>query len=106
MGASPVFVGSGTNRNGAAKGHARMRRSAHARARRTTYLLGHLAAQNLRWASAMYADGRRRGQSAATAYRRIARSLLRILNALVRDQQPHDDDRYVTALKAKGVPWA
>ncbi len=106
MGACPVFVGSGTRADGSPKGHARMRRSANYRARRTMYLLGFISTRHLTWAAAMYADGRRRGQSAATAYRRIARSLLRILTAMVRNQQPYDEARYVAALKAKGVAWA
>jgi hypothetical protein len=54
----------------------------------------------------MYVDARARGQTAATAYRRIARSLLRILTAVVRTGEPYDDARYVASLKAKGVPWA
>ena len=106
MGAAPVFVGSGTLPNGKPKGRAIIRRSAGHRARRATYLMGRLAQQNLRWAAAMYADGRARGQSAATAYRRIARSLLRILTAVVRNNEPYDDGRYVAALKANGVRWA
>ena len=84
MGACPVFKGSGTTTRGVAKGHASMRRAAHPRARRATYLIGRLAQQRLRWAAAMYAHGRAHGQNAATAYRRIARSLLRILTAMLR----------------------
>lgn len=106
LGASPVFSGSGETRDGRPKGHSRMRRAAHYRARRATYLLGRLAQQHLRWATAMYNDGRARGQSAATAYRRIARSLLRILTAMVRAAKPYDEDRYIEALKKNGVAWA
>lgn len=106
LGAAPVFMGSGKHRNGEPKGRAVMRRAANSRARRGSYLLGRLAQQNLQWAAAMYADGRARGQSAATAYRRIARSLLRILTAMIRTGQPYDEARYVQALKAKGVSWA
>jgi len=106
LGASPVFRGSGTTKEGRKKGYVQMRRATHHRARRGTYLLGRLAQQNLRWAKAMYADARQHGQSAATAYRRIARSLLRILTAMLRDGIPYDDERYTAALRAKGVPWA
>lgn len=106
LGASPVFVGSARNQKGQAKGHARLRRSAPAGARRTTYLLGRLASMHLRWGAAMYADGRARGQKPATAYRRIARSLLRILTACVRNGTPYDEDRYIAILKTKGVPCA
>lgn len=108
MGASPVFVGSGELKGqpGKKKGRAKMRRAANSRARRTTYLLGRLASQQLDWAAAMYRDGRARGQNAATVYRRISRSLLRILTAMVRTNTPYDNDRYVRALQANGVRWA
>lgn len=106
LGASPVFRGSAKDKKGRPKGHAAMRRAAPPRARATTYLLGRCAALELAWAGAMYADGRSRGQGPGTAYRRIARALLRILTALHRTGERYDDARYVAALKAKGVPWA
>jgi hypothetical protein len=106
LGASPVFRGSGETKQGRKKGHVRMRRATHHRARRGTYLLGRLAQQRLSWAKAMFKDALQRGQSAATAYRRIARSLLRILTAMVRDGIPYDEERYNAVLRAKGVPWA
>ena len=106
MGACPVFGGSGSDKHGKPKGKVWMRRACSSRARRTVYLLGRLAAQHLRWAAAMYADGVARGQSAATAYRRVARSLLRILTAMVRDGTPYDEERYIAILKSKGLPWA
>jgi len=83
-----------------------MRRAAPSRARRATYLIGRLATQRLGWAAAMYEDARSRGQSAATAFRRVARCVLRIQTAMMRTGQPYDDGRYVAALKAKGVRWA
>ena len=106
MGASPVFVGSGRRRDGKPKGVVRMRLAVSSRARRMTYLLGRLASQRLPWARAMYADAKRRGQKSAAAYRRIARSVLRIQTAMLRRGEDYDDARYVAALKAKGVPWA
>jgi len=54
----------------------------------------------------MYAAGRKRGLSAGTAFRRVSRSLLRILTAMLRDGQVYDEARYVRALQAKGVHWA
>jgi transposase len=106
LGACPVFVGSGKTRKGKPKGKVMMRRAVPSRARATTYLLGRLASQQLRWAGRMYEDARQRGQGAATAYRRIARCVLRILSAIARTGEPYDDARYVATLKAKGVPWA
>lgn len=106
MGASPVFVGSGRRRDGSRKGHVLMRKAAPSRARRATFLMGRLASQNLPWAKAMYADAMSRGQKSATAYRRIARSVLRIHTRMARTGEPYDDARYVAALKSKGVSWA
>lgn len=106
MGSSPVFVGSGNTWNGEPRGHARMRRAIPARSRATTYLVGKLATQEMRWAKAMYADGRARGQDAAHAYRRIARCVYRILSAMLATGEPYDEARYIARLKANGVPWA
>jgi len=69
-------------------------------------LLGLQAVRHLPWAQAMYAAGRKRGLSAGTAFRRVSRSLLRILTAMLRDGQVYDEARYVRALLAKGVHWA
>ena len=106
MGSSPVFVGSGTTRKGDPRGHAQMRRAVPARSRATTYLVGRLAAQEMRWAKAMYADARARGQNAAHAYRRIARCVYRILSAMLTTGEAYDEVRYIAGLKARGVPWA
>lgn len=106
MGAAPVFKGSAKTRTGKPKGHVTFRRSSPSQARRSAYLLGRLASQNLAWARAMYADGVSRGQKPPTVYRRIARSLLRILTAMLRTGEPYDDERYIARLKMNGVPWA
>ena len=106
LGASPVFVGSGKHRDGRSKGHARMRRAAPSRGRRATYLIGRLVTPRHAWAKAMYEDGRKRGQKAATVYRRITRSVLRILTAMLRSGKPYDEAQYVASLKANGVAWA
>ena len=107
MGAAPVFVGTGDKKNGKGKkGYTKMRSSTSSLARRTTYLLGRLASQNLAWAKAQYAHARSRGKNAATAYRIVARSLLRILSAVIRNNEPYDEERYIRRLIAQGVPWA
>lgn len=106
MGASPVFTGSAKDRKGRSKGHVSMRRAADSRARRTTYLIGRQASLHLGWGRAMYADARQRGQDAPTAYRRIARCVLRIQTAMIRDGVEYDDAKYVARLKATGVRWA
>jgi transposase len=106
IGAAPVFSGSGRKSNGKPKGHVQMRRAAAPRARRSAYLVGRLAMQHLEWGRAMYADAMTRGQSPSTAFRRIARCMLRILTAMLRDNKPYDDAAYVARLKEKGIPWA
>jgi len=83
-----------------------MRRTASSRGRATAYLLGRLASQQLGWAKARYAHDMANGKNAARSYRNIARSLLRILTAMLRTGEPYDDARYVAALKANGVEWA
>lgn len=102
LGASPVSRHSGQMK----QAQVRLRRSAGPLRQRLSYLLGLQAVNRLLWAKAMYADGRKRGQSAGTAFRRISRSLLRILTAMLRDGQEYDEARYIRALKDKGVPWA
>lgn len=106
MGASPVFRGSGKTRRGRPKGRTVMRRAAASHARKSSYLLGMMVSVHTDWGRAMYKDGRSRGQSAATAYRRLARSMLRIVTALIRSGEDYDEARYIRALQAKGVPWA
>ena len=102
LGASPVTRRTGQQK----KPSVRLRRSASSLGRHLAYLLGLQAVRYLGWARAMYQDGRRRGQTVGTAFRRVARSLLRILTAMVRAGEAYDDARYVCALKKKGVPWA
>lgn len=64
------------------------------------------ASQCLPWAKAMMKYRRDRGDGYYTALRKIGRSLLRILGAMIRTGQAYDDARYVAGLKAKGVTWA
>jgi hypothetical protein len=106
LGAAPIFQGSATDARGKAKGRVVMRKSVNPYARATAYLLGRLAARHLAWAGKMYEHGRSRGQTAATAYRRIARSMLRILSAMAITGEPYDEARYIAGLKAKKVVWA
>jgi transposase len=106
LGAAPIFQGSARDATGKVKGRVVMRKSVSPYARATAYLLGRLGARHLAWAGKMYEDGRARGQSAATAYRRIARSLLRILSKMAATGEAYDEARYIAGLKAKGVTWA
>ena len=65
-----------------------------------------LAVQRLPWARARFAYDKARNKTAATIYRSVARSLLRVLTALVKTGEDYDDARYTQRLKAEGVPWA
>jgi hypothetical protein len=103
MGASPVFRGSGKRWDGAPRGVVVMRKATASRARQSTYLLGRLAVLHHDWAKRQYAAARQRGKNAATAYRQVARSFLRILYAMVRDGTSYDAQRYERALQARGV---
>lgn len=106
LGTSPVFRGSGKDKKGRPKGATKMRRAAPSEARATGYLMGRLASQQLGWAKARFAWDMNHGKSAAQSYRSIARSLLRVINALIRDNKTYDDELYTQRLKSKGVPWA
>ncbi len=100
-GASPVKRQSGKSLN-----VVRMRKSAPVRGRRTSYLLAMQAMMRLKWAKAQYAYLRQHGKNHGTALRIIARSLLRLLAALLRTGEAYDETRYIKALQSKGVVWA
>jgi len=106
MGASPVWVGSGKRRNGQSKGYVRMRKSAPAIGRRMSYLMGRMVTWHTRWGRAKYADALRHGHRPAAAYRRIARSMLRIVQAMLRDGTAYDEEAYIARLQSNGVSWA
>jgi hypothetical protein len=104
LGASPVTTRSG--KTGDARPGVHMRRAAAPTMRRASYLMGWQLTGNHRWAKAQYAACRARGISAAGAYRRITRSFSRILPALIKNNTPFDEERYILALKRRGVAWA
>ena len=70
------------------------------------YILGLQLSMRHRWAKAAYAHYRARGKTAAAAFRCITRSFLRVAQAMQRDGLAFDEERYITALKSKGVEWA
>lgn len=101
LGSSPV-----TRQSGPRRAQVSLRRSGSSRGRQLSYLLGLQATRHLSWARAMYAAGRARGQSAGTAFRRVSRSLLRILSGMLRRGEEYDEARYIRALQSRGVDWA
>ena len=104
IGAAPVTSRSGTM--GDAAPRARMRRTASNLLKLIPNFLGLQLISRHDWAAAAFTYYRSRGKSPNTAYRCITRSFLRVVQALERDGTTFDSDRYVAALKKKGVPWA
>lgn len=100
-GVAPVGVQSGKS-----SGIARMRKSAPVRGRRTAYLLAMQAIRRMAWAKAQYRHLRDRGKEHGTAARIVARSLLRLMSALLRSGEVYDEARYLESLRARGVEWA
>jgi len=111
VGAAPLTIQSGKTKGGRGKKQeqkkqVRMRKTVPSRLRRFTYLLGLQAIRWHDWAKAQYNAMRARGKNAATAFRAVARSLLRIIQALLKNGSQFDRDKYVGKLKEKGVSWA
>ena len=106
LGASPVFIGSGTSRSGKPKGHVRMRKTVSSTSKRLTYLIGLQLTKHSRWAKAMYQNAKSRNQRTGTIYRRISRSFLRIVSSMMKNGTAYDEERYIQALVKNGVPWA
>ena len=72
----------------------------------TPGFLGAQLVKHYRWAKAANAYYKAQGKSVNTAYRCLTRSFLRVLGAIHRNQTTFDEERYIAALKRKGVPWA
>jgi len=98
--AAPVTIQSGNSR------WVVRRTSTSKTAAKAAFALGAQAIRRLVWAKAMYRAARERGQTHGTAVRRVARSLLRVLRALIRNGQRYDEALYIRRLQARGVPWA
>ncbi len=103
LGAAPVTRRSGVT--GDRRQHASMRRAARPVMKKASHLIGFQLVGHYRTAKAQYAYYRSRGISANGAYRRITRSFSRVFTAMQRDNIPFDEDRYISALKAKAVVW-
>lgn len=104
MGAAPVTRRSGVM--GDAAPRASRRRAGNKVLHTVPYILGLQLSTRHPWAKAAYAHYRARGKTAAAAFRCITRSFLRVARAMERDGLAFDEERYITALKSKGVEWA
>jgi len=83
-----------------------MRRSASSTMKKIGHYLGTQLVRRHGWAKAAYAYYLSRGKTTFSAYRRIARSFIRVLRALRRDGTAFDEARYIKTLKEKNVEWA
>lgn len=99
-GTSPVLVQSGKSYQ------VRMRKGCPALGRKIAHLLAMQAIMRLGWAKAQYAWQKNRGKKHAAALRIVARSLLRVLEALVRKGEEYNEEQYIEGLQRHGVPWA
>ena len=94
------------NQTGTTNNQTKRRRSGNAAAAAAITHAAALASLNLPWATAMLAYRLSKGDGYYTALRKIGRSLLRILSAMIKAQRPYDNAHYVAQLKRKGVTWA
>ena len=101
---APVTARSGTR--GDASPRVFMRRSSSTNLRKIGYLIAAQLVSRHAWAKAQFAHYKAKGINSPGAFRRVGRSFGRVLEALVRDDVPFDEHRYVQALKSKGVTWA
>ena len=104
LGAAPVTRRSGES--GDAGPTIALRRSGSNVLRKSAHILGMQLVRHFRFARAQYDHLRARGKHHADAVRRVVRSFSRILYAILRDNTPFDEDRYIAALKSQGVAWA
>lgn len=70
------------------------------------YLVGVQAMRRMQWARAQYKHYVSRGNRASTAFRKVGRSVMRILQAILANGTPFDEEAYVAKLKRNGVEWA
>ncbi len=109
-GAAPITSQSGKKRQRGKKQEqkkqVRMRKTVPGRLRRLSYLIGLQSIRNHDWAKAQYQAMRQRGKGAPCAFRAVARSMLRIMEAMLRNGTTYERDAYVQKLKEKDVPWA
>lgn len=94
------------NQTGVSTNAVKRRRAGSDRAAAATIASAAQASMRIPWAKAMLRHRRSKGDGYYTALRKIGRSLLRIVRAMLRDGQPYDDALYVARLQAKGVSWA
>ena len=81
-----------------------MRRRCNKVWRTTLHLFAYCSIHHCPWARAFYQLCRQRGDTYATALRKLADKWLRIINRMLETGQPYNEQRYVQALKANRSP--
>lgn len=72
--------------------------------RTTLHLFAYCSIHHCAWARAFYQLCRQRGDTYATALRKLADKWLRIINRMIETGQPYNEQRYLQALKASRSP--
>ena len=82
----------------------RVRRRCNKRWRDTLHLFAFCSTRFCQWAKAFYDLCRERGNSHATALRKLADKWLKIICRMIDTGQPYDDKRYVECLRTNNSP--
>jgi hypothetical protein len=82
----------------------RMRRRCNKHWRNTLHLFARCSTRHCAWAAAFYRLCRERGDSYATALRKLADKWLKIIHRMLQTGETYDDGRYVEALRKSGSP--
>lgn len=106
LGASPVFIGSGSTKKGENKGYVAMRVAVPNQAKSLTYMIGLTLTKHSRWGKAMYQYQKEKQKKTGTIFRAIARCFLRILSSMIKYGTEYDEDKYIARLIESDVPWA
>lgn len=86
------------------RNHTQIRRRCNKHWRNVLHLFAFSSMQYCKWAKAYFELCRERGDSFATALRKLADKWLRIINRMLKANEVYDEERYVESLRKKGSP--
>ncbi len=86
------------------RNHAQIRRRCNKHWRNVLHLFAFSSMHYCTWAKAYFDLCRERGDSFATALRKLADKWLKIINRMLKANEAYDDQRYVESLRKKGSP--
>jgi len=81
-----------------------MRRRCNKRWRNVFHLFAWCSIRYSAWAKAFYKLCRERGDSYATALRKLADKWIRIIACMIREKRPYDEQEYIESLRKSGSP--